>query len=510
MSDSVLSTANNGHLFNPCVCGYNGPIANHLRISSQCVQALKEQVGIGAEMSDEEFRVKTVLLVYECPAFCCPGGDHRDIPETCVNWWKSVGWDMMQWEGQPKDVTSDWINKRSYRFVKDYENGHQKSRKKQSSGRGGDLDEGQRGGHSKDGQVDNPQQSTPSSSSQQRRQAASASENLQCRNGAEAQYQQIVERVKALSRAETPDCLNVKDLIPLGIRYATSLGISCRWPSLPIVGNSIVPMNGDCIFTCFIHANNPTLRGLILQQAVWELRVAAVGKFIDRLKLFSDEQWAMLQAIVTGDAKVSFSRDEIRQEMEKYMESGEYSGNFGDVIINIASSFSEQPVLVIEVKGCRVTHSHWVDPNEMFGGQNKSPGGPVVVLSQMNHYEVLPIADEGKDSAGLIYQQWKTSERVGLPPGRGNPSGNLNQSADHDVVGSHMGNLMEQTMLEPDGAFCPPLASTPAVAEDHDNPQQQQFGGMDCDESMNQVRLFFKNISKNVVPAKREQGGTRV
>ena len=510
VSDSAVSTAKDEY---PCVCGYTGPIANHLQISFHCVQVLKDQAGIGSEMPDEEFCVRTALLVGECPAFCCPGGDHREIPGNCVKWWKSVGWNMMQWEGQPKDVTSDSIKKRSDRFVKDLENRqvHRQSQIKQSDRRG-QLGGGQRAGNSEDIQVEKgPPSFAPSQIPVRQHLLATSTDNDALgRNAEQLDFQQTVERVKVISRAETPDCLHVKQLIPLGISYAASLGILCRWPSLPIVGNSIVPMNGDCIFTCFIHANNPTLRGDGLKQAVWELRIKAVGTFIDRLKLFSDEQWTMLQAIVIGEKEVTLSRYGIRKEMEKYMESGEYSGNFGDVIINIAASFSEQPVLVLEVKGCRVTHSHWVDPNEMFGGQNKSPGCPVVVLSQMNHYEVLPIADEGKDSAGLIYQQWKTSERVGLPPGRGNPSGNLNQSADHDVVGSQMGNLMEQTMLEPDGAFSPPLASTPAVAEDHDNPQQQQFGGMDCDESMNQVRLFFKNISKNVVPAKREQGGTRV
>ena len=180
------------------------------------------------------------------------------------------------------------------------------------------------------------------------------------------------------------------------------------------------------------------------------------------------------------------------------MESGEYSGNFGDVIINIASSFSEQPVLVLEVKDCKVTHSHWVNPNEMFGGQTKSPGCPVVFLSQMNHYEVLPIADEGKDTVGLIYQQWKTSDRVGLSPGGGNQTENLDLSYHRDgVSGNQMGNLMERTMSEQDGAFSPPLASTPVVSQDHDNHQQQHMRGMGCGETVHQpgyqVRSFFEN-----------------
>ena len=51
---------------------------------------------------------------------------------------------------------------------------------------------------------------------------------------------------------------------------------------------------------------------------------------------------------------------------------------------------------------------------------------------------------------------------------------------------------MERTMLEPDGAFSPPLASTQHVQEDQGNPQQQQMGGMDCERTVDQVRSFSK------------------
>ena len=73
-------------------------------------------------MSDEEFCVRAALLVGECPAFFCPGGDHNEIPDICVNWWKSAGWEIMEWEGLAKDITSALIKKRSHEFLKDLEN----------------------------------------------------------------------------------------------------------------------------------------------------------------------------------------------------------------------------------------------------------------------------------------------------------------------------------------------------------------------------------------------------
>ena len=445
----------------PCICGFKGPIAKHLRVYFQCVQVLKEQVGIGEEMSDEEFCVRAALLVGQCPAFCCQGGDHNEIPESCVKWWKSVGWETMGWEGNPKCVTSDLIKKKSDRFVKDLEDdqAHQESQMNKI-GRRGKSDESQRSVNLKDRMMDSPNQISPPSVALPKLsvQAAAVDQNHLCRNVRDVE-DQTMEKVKAISRSETPGCLPVKELIRLGIRHAASLGISCRWPRLPINGNTIVPLNGNCIFTCFVHANNPALRGANLEQAVWELRVRAVGTFIDRLKLYNDEQWGLLGAIFAGRKKGSPSRDKIRQEMEKFMHSGEYSGDLGDILLHIAASFSQQPVLVIEVKNCKVTNSHWVDdPNKLFGAENHYLGCPMVILHQLNHYEIVLIAEASKDTAQVKYQEWKTSERIAVSPGRDNVAEVEYQETDRI---ERKGNMEETTMVELGDVFLPPITSTP-------------------------------------------------
>ena len=108
-----------------------------------------------------------------------------------------------------------------------------------------------------------------------------------------------------------------------------------------------------------------------------------------------------------------------------------------------------------------MTNAHWVDPNEIFGGENKFLGFPVVILKQLNHCKVIPIAGEAKDTARMKYQKWKNSERMGVSPVKEN----VNSGVVYDVVGSHMGNLAERTMLEADqdpaGIFEPLITSTP-------------------------------------------------
>ena len=71
-----------------CSCGYTGAIANHLRANQECLQGMREELSLGAEMSDEVLIVQSTLVLHGCPAFGCAGGDHEEIPGICIAWWK--------------------------------------------------------------------------------------------------------------------------------------------------------------------------------------------------------------------------------------------------------------------------------------------------------------------------------------------------------------------------------------------------------------------------------------
>ena len=229
-------------------------------------------------------------------------------------------------------------------------------------------------------------------------------------------FQRDMATATAKSREETPGCLRAEEVIRLGIRTASSHGILCTPPNLPLVGNSFAPMNGDCIFTCFCHINDPNLSGLSLKQAALELRIKAVGSAIETLKHFNDEQWGVLQAIATGDQRDALSREEIKLEMEKYMESGQYSGDVGDLLPQLAADYMEQPLLIVEVEKSKVTNMSIVEPGGIFGGQDS--GCPAVVVRQLGHYEPLLIAAKERGAAMEKYKQWKDAGRVGVSEGR--------------------------------------------------------------------------------------------
>ena len=214
------------------------------------------------------------------------------------------------------------------------------------------------------------------------------------------------------SQKETPECLDAEEVIRVGMRAAARFGILCRPPNLPLMENSFIPKNGDAIFSCFSHANNPSLRGADLQQEAWELRTLAVGTAMERLEQLSDSQWTLLQAILNSNDEEALSREEIRLEMERYMDSGEHSGSLGNILPQLAASYLQQPLLVIEIVNSQVININWIDPGRMFGEENQEAACPVIAILQLKHYEVVLVANEAKETALAKYQGWKASERV--------------------------------------------------------------------------------------------------
>ena len=100
-----------------CSCGHIGAIAEHLRANQHCLQGIREEMAPGVEMLDEVLIVQATLVLKGCPAFGCPGGDHEEIPEICIVWWKEKGWDFMQWDQSTENLNSLLINQKCAEYV---------------------------------------------------------------------------------------------------------------------------------------------------------------------------------------------------------------------------------------------------------------------------------------------------------------------------------------------------------------------------------------------------------
>ena len=86
------------------VCHFRGRIANHLRNSAACLKELRSRPALRMKGSDDLYIVKTTIIVGECPNNHCQTGRHETLPEECVAWWKSEGWDILGWRGDKADV----------------------------------------------------------------------------------------------------------------------------------------------------------------------------------------------------------------------------------------------------------------------------------------------------------------------------------------------------------------------------------------------------------------------
>ena len=83
-----------------CLCNFDGLLADHLRKSAECVKNLrKESALLIVAPDDEVFIVKVTVMLRGCPAPNCPGGGHQQIPQSCLLWWREIGWMIMGWKG---------------------------------------------------------------------------------------------------------------------------------------------------------------------------------------------------------------------------------------------------------------------------------------------------------------------------------------------------------------------------------------------------------------------------
>ena len=95
-------------------------IASHLRRSKECLMQLKSKPEFKFKGSDQDevFIVKIALIIGECPSSCCLTGRHSDIPQDCVEWWKSEGWERMGWRGDREKADESIIKEKIRNFVR--------------------------------------------------------------------------------------------------------------------------------------------------------------------------------------------------------------------------------------------------------------------------------------------------------------------------------------------------------------------------------------------------------
>ena len=158
-------------------------------------------------------------------------------------------------------------------------------------------------------------------------------------------------------------------------------------------------------------SKNSKLKDKGLSAEAFSLRMRAVSKAIEVITEMDEDSFQEVQKFT----EVA-TREELIHEITRYMQSGTYSGQMGDLLPYIGASFLGQPLLTI-VLTKDGPYCTYADPSfDKFGGCEEVQC-PCVVVQSGSHYEDLLLQGESKDDARQLYEKLKRGSTTAFNPG---------------------------------------------------------------------------------------------
>jgi hypothetical protein len=233
-----------------------------------------------------------------------------------------------------------------------------------------------------------------------------------------------LEKGMAESRRTTPNLLTQAEMHERGIQFMARIGIKCVKPPYPI------PMNGDCLWSCYAVSRNPYLSEEVLKPEAFHLRLGGVGAAIDRVGVMGEDQLAMVQSVIAPRKGEPQNREQIIEELKKYMQSGTWSGDMGDLMPPAAASGLSQGLIIIHPT--EHPYCTYAAPDcEMFRGKEDTPY-PCIVVQHGNHFEPVLIHEDSKETARHLYERLKEKKGVTVQVGAGVVEGKDDQGQEQE------------------------------------------------------------------------------
>ena len=208
------------------------------------------------------------------------------------------------------------------------------------------------------------------------------------------------------SRQANPNLKTQAEMVDFGIQSMRSFGVACLRP------DNYTPLDGDCLWTCFIKSRDPSLVGNALRAEVFHHRVRCVGAAKEEIKSMDEERLAMVQSVIAKVGVPAQSREEIIAHLTRYMERGIWDGMMGDLLPYVAASFSNQGLLIVNLDTRSITYA--APECKMFHGREDFKF-PCIVVRQFNHFEEVPIKHDSKEVASALFDMLKNGEHLTLP-----------------------------------------------------------------------------------------------
>ena len=205
----------------------------------------------------------------------------------------------------------------------------------------------------------------------------------------EAQLQLNISEAQRHSLKENNINLTQVQMIQSGIQFAQRLGIHLN------TSNVSIPMDGNCLWSCISHSFQPDLSGVALHKDATRLRMIAVGRAVAAISHLNIEGLEDLQAAAADTSnRDPVNREQLKEILTDYINDGTYQGPMGDILPQVASSFLQTPILIIEIsKG--LPAGYFLNPKNIFNMESKYDT-PIVIVRQAQHYEVLIVPEESR------------------------------------------------------------------------------------------------------------------
>ena len=162
-------------------------------------------------------------------------------------------------------------------------------------------------------------------------------------------------------------------------------------------------------------SRNPYLIKEQLKAEAFHFRLKGVGQALERISVMDEEQLAMVQSVIAEKKREPQKREEIIEELRKYMQSGVWNGNMGDIMPPVAAAGLSQGLIIIH-PGEHPYCTYAAPDCNMFRGKEDIPY-PCIVVQQENHNEVILIHENSKESARDLYERLKEGEGVTIQAG---------------------------------------------------------------------------------------------
>ena len=227
------------------------------------------------------------------------------------------------------------------------------------------------------------------------------------------------------SRRTDPNLKTQAEMLVMAIRCMASFGVVCLLPD----PHDYTPLDGDCLWTCFVKARKPSLVGADLRAEVFHCRLRCVSAAIEEIKDMDEERLAMVQSVIANANRgvPPQSREEIIDHLSRYMESGTWNGLMGDILPYVAAAFLNQGLLIINLDVNTISYA--APECKMFHGKEEFKV-PCIAARQVNHFEAVPVKPDSCNAATGLYELLRNGEHLTLPA----EVGIINNSGAFDTV----------------------------------------------------------------------------